>query len=122
MTQISETFLKSFLKKDLPKIKPGDTVKVHQKIKEVVKKGKKSKGKKEEAKERIQIFEGIVLAKKHGQGIGSTITVRKIIAGCGVEKTFFLHSPSVEKIEIITPGKKVRRAKLYYLRDKNRGK
>jgi large subunit ribosomal protein L19 len=118
MSQVIETFLKSFLKKDLPKIKPGDTIKVHQRIKEILKKGKKSKGKKEEGKERVQIFEGIVLAKKHGAGIGSTITVRKVIAGCGVEKTYFLHSPSIEKIEVISLAKKVRRAKLYYLRGK----
>ncbi|MBU2579122.1 50S ribosomal protein L19 [Patescibacteria group bacterium] len=121
MAQEIKTFLKSFLKKDLPKIKPGDTVKVYQKIKEILKKGKKSKGKvKEEGKERVQIFEGIVLAKKHGQGVNSAVTVRKIIAGCGVEKTFLLHSPSIEKIKIITPAKKVRRANLYYLRGKTK--
>jgi len=97
----------------LPDIRPGDTVRVYQKIKEVAKKNKTSK--KEVEKERIQSFEGIVLARKHGKGISSTITVRKIIDGVGVERIFPLHSPSIERIEIVSRGK-VRRAKLYYLR------
>ena len=113
MAEAVETFLKPFLKKDLPDIRPGYTVRVYQKIKEAPRKGKKSK--KEEEKERIQIFEGIVLAKKHGKGITSTITVRKIIGGIGVEKIFPLHLPSIEKIEIVSRAK-IRRAKLYYLR------
>ena len=95
------------LKKEVNNIRPGDTVKVHQKIKE-------------RGKERIQIFEGIVLARKHGKGISATITVRKIISGVGVEKVFPIHSPAIEKIEIIKRGK-VRRSKLYYLR-KAKGK
>lgn len=96
-------FLKPFLKKDLPDVKPGDTVCVYQKIKEG-------------EKERIQTFEGIVIARKHGKEIGATITVRKEISGIGVEKIFPLHSPTIEKIEILKRGK-VRRAKLYYLRE-----
>ncbi len=108
-----ETFIKSQLKTNLPDIRPGDTVRIYQKIKEVSKKSKSSVTK--EYKERIQTFEGLVIAKKHGKGIGSTIAVRKVISGIGVEKTFPFHSPTIEKIEIIKRGR-VRRAKLYYLR------
>ena len=90
------------LKGDLPEIKTGDIVKVHQKIKE-------------KNKERIQIFEGQVLAKKHGKGVSATITVRKVIDGIGVEKIFPIHSPSIEKIEVVRSGK-TRKSKLYYLR------
>ena len=90
------------LKKDLPDIRPGDTIRVYQKIKEG-------------DKERVQVFEGQVLCRKHGQGITSTITVRKVISGIGVERIFPVHLPTIEKIEILKRGK-VRRAKLYYLR------
>lgn len=90
-----------------PDIKPGMTVKVHEKIKE-----KNAKG---VEKERIQIFEGIVLALKHNKEIGSTITVRKIASGVGVEKIFPLHSPIITKIEPVKQAS-VRRAKLGYLR------
>ena len=93
-------------KAELPDVKPGDTVKVYQKIKEV-KDGK--------TKERVQVFEGQVLARKHGKGITSTITVRKVIDGVGVEKIFPVHSTAIEKIEIVR-STKVRRSKLYYLR------
>ena len=106
-------FLEPFLKKDLPDIRPGDTIKVYQKVKEVPKKGKTSTER--EDKERIQVFEGVVLARKHGKGISATITVRKIISGIGVERIFPLHSPTIEKIEVVRKGK-ARRAKLYYLR------
>jgi large subunit ribosomal protein L19 len=102
-----DVFNQNLLKKDLPDIRPGDTVRISQKIKEG-------------DKERVQSFEGIVIAKKHGKGISSTITVRKVISGIGVEKTFPFHSPLIEKIDIIKRGK-VRRAKLYYLR-KAKGK
>jgi len=85
-------------------IKPGDTVKVHQKI---VDKGKT----------RIQIFEGIVLARKHGDEAGATFTVRKVSSGVGVEKIYPLYSPLIEQIEIVKRAK-VRRAKLYYIREK----
>lgn len=101
MTTILEKFNKE-QEKDLPDIRPGDTIKVHQKIKEG-------------DKERIQIFEGLVLARKHGKGINSTITVRKVVDGVGVERVFPVHTPAVAKFEIVRSGK-VRRSKLYYLR------
>ena len=85
-------------------IKPGDTVKVHQKI---VDKGKT----------RFQVFEGLVLARKHGDEPGATFTVRKVSSGIGVEKIYPLYSPLIEKIEIVKRAK-VRRAKLYYIREK----
>jgi len=108
MKQIKE-LIQPFLKKKVPDIKPGDTVKVYQKVKEEAKK----KG--EEAKEKIQTFEGIVIAKKHGKEIGATITVRKVISGIGVERIFPLHLPSIDKIEVLRRSK-TRRAKLYFLR------
>src|SRR3989338_3719387 len=97
-----EQFNSSQQKTDLPNIRPGDTVLVHQKIKEG-------------NKERIQIFEGVVIAKKHGKGPSGTITVRKVVEGIGVERIFPIHSPTISKIEIAKHGK-VRRAKLYCLR------
>lgn len=97
-----ETLIKPQLKKELPDIRPGDTVRVHQKFKE-------------KDKEKTQIFEGLVIAKKHGKGVSATITVRKVISGIGVEKIFPVHSPTIEKIEIVKRAK-VKRAKLYYLR------
>ncbi len=97
----AETFNKTN-EKEMPDIRPGDVVKVHQKIKEG-------------DKERIQIFEGLVIARKHGQGISSMITVRKVVEGVGVERIFPVHSPSLTKIEIVKSSK-VRRSKLYYLR------
>jgi len=103
MTTKTETFLKPFSKEALPDIRPGDTVCVYQKIKEG-------------DKEKIQAFEGQVLARKHGKEIGATITVRREISGIGTEKIFPLHSPIIEKIEILKRGK-VKRAKLYYLRE-----
>lgn len=102
MTTKSEQFNKSQLNKNVPDIRPGDTVKVHQRIKEG-------------DKERLQIFEGIVIARKHGKGVSTTITVRKIVEGIGVERIFPLHSPFINKIEVVRSGK-VRRSKLYYLR------
>jgi len=114
MTTKIETFLRPFLKKELPDIRPGDIVIIHQKIKETPKKDKSSKG--QEKKERIQTFKGQVIARKHGKGISATITVRKVISGIGVERIFPLHSPTIEKIEVLK-REKTRRAKLYYLRE-----
>ena len=91
------------LQNDVPQVEVGDTVRVHVKVKEG-------------ARERVQVFEGTVIAKKHG-GIEETFTVRRISYGVGVEKVFPLHSPVIEKIETVRTGK-VRRAKLYYLRDR----
>lgn len=91
----------------IPDIKPGMTVRVHQKIKELNPKG--------EEKERIQYFEGMVIAKKHGKQAGGAITVRKVTDGVGVEKIFPLNLPTITKIEIKKQAK-VRRAKLYYLK------
>jgi large subunit ribosomal protein L19 len=103
MTTKLENFNAIQIKKELPDIKPGDTIKVYQKIKE-------------KGKERIQMFEGQVLARKHGQGINSTITVRKVTGNVGVEKIFPVHSPIIDRIELIKRGK-IRRSKLYYLRE-----
>ncbi|HBW74051.1 MAG: 50S ribosomal protein L19 [Candidatus Magasanikbacteria bacterium GW2011_GWA2_45_39] len=94
-----------------PDIRPGATVRVHQKITEMNTKG--------ENKERIQVFEGVVLARKHGSEIGAGITVRRISEGVGVEKVYPLFSPLITKIEVLKQGF-VRRAKLAYLRDPNK--
>ena len=91
------------MKNSIPDLKVGDTIRVHQRIKEG-------------NRERIQVFEGIVI-KKQGGGLNATFTVRRVAYGCGVEKTFLIHSPMVEKIEVVRVGK-ARRAKLYYLRDR----
>ena len=98
-----QAFTNEQLKKELPLVRIGDTVRVHNKIKEG-------------ARERIQMFEGTVIAK-HGGGISETFTVRRVSYGVGVEKTFPVHSPNVVKVDIVRSGK-VRRAKLYYLRDR----
>jgi len=90
------------LRSDLPDFRPGDTVKVHVKVVE----GNRS---------RIQVFQGVVI-RRHGGGLRETFTVRKISFGTGVERTFPLHTPIIEKIEVVTRGD-VRRAKLYYLRE-----
>ena len=100
---ILDSVAKPHLREDLPEINPGDTVKVHVKVREG-------------GKERLQLFEGVVLACKHG-GIAETITVRKISHGVGAERSFPVHSPMIAKIEVTRRGK-VRRAKLYYLRTK----
>ena len=89
------------LQAEKPQVNVGDTVKVHVKVKEG-------------SRERIQVFEGTVIAKKHG-GIEETFTVRRISYGIGVEKVFPVHSPAIEKIKLVRHGK-IRRAKLYYLR------
>ena len=92
---------------DKLEVKPGMIVRIHQKIKDVTAKG--------EEKERVQVYEGLVIARKHGNGPGATITVRKESEGIGVEKIFPIHSPLIEKIELVDQ-KAVRRAKLYYQR------
>jgi large subunit ribosomal protein L19 len=92
------------LRSDLPTFKPGDTLRVHVKVVEG-------------EKERIQVFEGVCLRRKHG-GVRETFTVRKVSYGIGVERTFPLHSPRLDKIEVMTRGR-VRRAKLYYLRERS---
>ena len=96
-------FTSEQLKENVPSFEIGDTVKVHNKIVEGT-------------RERIQIFEGTVIAK-HGGGISETFTVRHVAYGCGVEKTFPLHSPRVADVEVVRHGK-VRRSKRYYLRDR----
>ena len=102
MANKTDLFLESHSKKNISDVQPGDTVRVHQKFKDG-------------AKEKTQVFEGLVLARKHGKGVSATITVRKVVAGVGVEKIFPIHSPAISKIEI-KKRSTVRRAKLYYLR------
>jgi len=111
MSKLLDQFNKLHLK-TVPNVMPGDTIKVHQKIS--AEGGSASAGK-DSKTQRIQVFEGVVLARKHGKGINSTITVRKIVDGVGVEKIFPVHSPTIDKIEVVKHGK-VKRAKLYYLR------
>ncbi len=101
MNNILEKIEKEQMRIDIPEFRPGDTVKVHVKIKEG-------------GKERIQVFKGVVLRKRKGT-TGATFTVRKVSYGIGVERIFPLHSPSIEKIEVVTRGK-VRRSRIYYLR------
>ncbi|MFQ3543352.1 50S ribosomal protein L19 [Halobacillus rhizosphaerae] len=102
MQQLIHDITKEQLRTDLPDFRPGDTVKVHVKVVEGT-------------RERIQVFEGVVIKRQNG-GISETFTVRKITYGVGVERTFPLHSPRIAKIERSRRGK-VRRAKLYYLRN-----
>ncbi|BAM47652.1 MAG: 50S ribosomal protein L19 [Amphibacillus sp.] len=106
MQQLIADITKDQLRTDHPDFRPGDTVKVHVKVVEGT-------------RERIQIFEGVVIKRQNG-GISETFTVRKISYGVGVERTFPVHSPRIEKVEVTRRGK-VRRAKLYYLRNR-RGK
>ncbi len=112
MTVILQEFNHSNVRTDLPDVKPGHIVKVYQKIVE-----KKGKDKNLEIKERIQIFEGLVIGRKGGTGINATITVRKISDGIGVERVFPLSAPTIEKIELVKIVK-TRRAKLNYMRDR----
>ena len=100
---LMQVFTEKYKKAEAPVANVGDTVRVHIKVKEG-------------NRERIQVFEGTVIAKKHG-GIEETFTVRRVSYGVGVEKVFPVHAPSIEKIETVRRGK-VRRAKLYYLRDR----
>ena len=98
-----EVFASEQLKETVPSFNIGDTVRVHNRIKEGT-------------RERIQMYEGTVISR-HGGGISETFTVRRVAYGCGVEKTFPIHSPNVAKVEVIRKGK-VRRAKLYYIRER----
>ena len=100
---LMQAFTEKYKKAEPPVVAVGDTVRVHLKVKEG-------------NRERIQVFEGTVIAKKHG-GIEETFTVRRVSYGVGVEKVFPVHAPSIEKIELVRHGK-VRRAKLYYLRNR----
>lgn len=100
---VIESITSSQIRTDLPELCIGDTVKVHVLIKEG-------------SRERIQVFEGTIICKKHG-GISETFTVRRVSYGVGVERTFPVNSPKIAKIEVVRKGK-VRRAKLYYLRDR----
>jgi large subunit ribosomal protein L19 len=102
MHKLIQEITKEQLRTDLPDFRPGDTVRVHVKVIEGT-------------RERIQVFEGVVI-KRRGGGISETFTVRKISYGVGVERTFPLHTPKIAKIEVVRRGK-VRRAKLYYLRN-----
>lgn len=101
MNPLIQSLTEGQLRSDIPEFRAGDTVRVHAKVVEGI-------------RERIQIFEGVVISRK-GQGISEMYTVRKISGGIGVERTFPIHTPRVDKIEVVRYGK-VRRAKLYYLR------
>lgn len=102
--QLLHEVQKKYQKKRVPDIKPGLTVRIHQKIKEG-------------DKQRTQVFQGLVIKISSGHGIDKTFTIRKIVQGIGVEKTFLLHSPNITKIELLKEAK-VRRAKLYYMRER----
>ena len=104
MNPIIDELEKPYMEKEVPDVNPGDTVRVFVRIVEG-------------NKERIQAFEGTII-KKHGSGINKTITVRKVFQGVGVERVFLLHSPRIEKINIVRRGD-VKRAKLYYLRERS---
>ena len=97
-----ELFSREQMRVDIPKFRAGDTIKVHVRIQEG-------------EKERIQVFQGVVL-RRRGEGVGATFTVRKVSYGVGVERIFPLHSPIVDKVEVVTHGK-VRQSRIYYLRN-----
>src|ERR1043166_1933740 len=103
MTNLAEPIIKQFRKASVPDLEVGDIVRVHQKIREG-------------AKERVQVFEGMVISLHKGKSLDATFTVRKISYGIGVERTYLLHSPNIVKLEF-KRGSKVRRAKLFYVRD-----
>lgn len=107
MNRLIEELETEQMRQDLPLIEPGDTVRVHQRITE---------GEGKEQRTRTQVFEGVVIARR-GRGINDMLTVRRVTYGIGVERIFPVHSPGLEKIEIVRKGD-VRRAKLYYLRDR----
>lgn len=101
-----EKFNQDKARKELPKFKVGDTIRVFYKIKEG-------------DKERLQSFEGLVIARKHGKSVGATFTVRKVVDGIGVERIFPIHSSKIGKVEIVKTSK-VRRAKIYFVRQKSK--
>jgi large subunit ribosomal protein L19 len=103
MADLIKIVEQDYLKKEIPPFRPGDTVKVHVKVVEG-------------SRERTQVFEGTVI-RRRGSGLGETFTVRRISYGVGVERTFPIHSPRLDKIEIVRRGR-VRRARLYYLRER----
>lgn len=106
MSQLIQQITQDQLRKDVPNFRPGDTLRVYVKVTEG-------------SRERIQVFEGVVIRRQNG-GISETFTVRKVSYGVGVERTFPVHSPKIDRIEVVRRGR-VRRAKLYYIR-KLRGK
>ena len=103
MNNLLQAFTNEQLKTELPVVNVGDTIRIHNRIKEG-------------ARERIQMFEGTVIAKKHG-GVSETFTVRRVSYGVGVERVFPVHSPNVDSVALVRNGR-VRRSKLYYLRDR----
>ena len=102
MSNIIDEIDKASMRDDIPEFRPGDSVKVHVKVVEG-------------SRTRVQVFQGVVIARQGG-GVSETFTIRKVSFGVGVERTFPVHTPSIEKIEVVTRGQ-VRRAKLYYLRN-----
>src|SRR3989344_4454425 len=102
------------LKIDLPQLRSGQSVRVHQKIKEPVLDQKT--GKVKEYRDRVQMFDGQIIAVKHGRGVNATTTVRKIASGVGVERVFPIHAPTVAKIEVVKDGR-AKKSKLYYTRE-----
>lgn len=102
---IIESIESANVRDDIPSFRAGDTVKVHVRVVEG-------------SRTRVQVFQGIVLARNGGSGVNATFTVRKVSFGVGVERTFPLHAPSIDQIEVVTHGD-VRRSKLYYLRDRH---
>ncbi|MBE6481198.1 MAG: 50S ribosomal protein L19 [Actinomyces ruminicola] len=102
MTNLIDEINAASLRDDIPNFRPGDTLRVHVKVVEG-------------ARTRVQVFQGVVIARK-GSGVSETFTIRKVSFGVGVERTFPVHTPTIEKIEVVTRGD-VRRAKLYYLRN-----
>jgi large subunit ribosomal protein L19 len=110
MSNKLDIFNKTQLKTNIPDIRPGDIIRVHLRLAEKTKAGS----------QRTQVFEGLIIARKHGKGPNATFTVRKISQGVGVERVFPLHCPTIFKIEVVKRSK-VRRAKLYYMRER-RGK
>ncbi len=110
-----ETIESADLKKALPQLNPGDTVRVHVRVKETAVKEEKGKSKETE-RERVQVFEGLVIGLR-GSGVRATMTVRKVSFGHGVERIFPLHARTIEKIEVVKHAR-VRRAKLYFIRER----